>query len=128
MLSYEIEQIIYFRKDGRMQKVESSPRAEAALPRRKPVRAGKLSDEIRIMRTLIRQAVILADDGRSLDELLSILGTVSRASANLATLLTAEKALDESQSAADYVKAALNEIRIEMERKGIDSILTSGLE
>ncbi len=111
-----------------MQKVESSPQAEAALPRRKPVRAGKLSDEIRIMRTLIRQAVILADDGRSLDELLSILGTVSRASANLATLLKAEKALDESQSAADYVKAALNEIRIEMERKGIDSILTSGLE
>lgn len=128
MLSYEIEQIIYFRKDGRMQKVESSPQAEAALPRRKPARAGKLSDEIRIMRTLIRQAVTLADDGRSLDELLSILGTVSRASANLATLLKAEKALDESQSAADYVKAALNEIRIEMERKGIDSILTSGLE
>ncbi|MHB1121069.1 MAG: hypothetical protein ACYC11_13535 [Bellilinea sp.] len=128
MLSYEIEQIIYFRKDGRMQKVESSPQAEAALPRRKPARAGKLSDEIRIMRTLIRQAVTLADDGRSLDELLSILGTVSRASANLATLLKAEKALDESQSASDYVKAALNEIRLDMERRGIDSILTSGLE
>lgn len=128
MLSYEIEQIIYFRKDGRMQEVDSSPQAEAALPRRKPARAGKLSDEIRIMRTLIRQAVTLADDGRSLDELLSILGTVSRASANLATLLKAEKALDESQSASDYVKAALNEIRLDMERRGIDSILTSGLE
>ncbi|MHB8934164.1 MAG: hypothetical protein ACYC6H_11930 [Bellilinea sp.] len=128
MLSYEIEQIIYFRKDGRMQKVDPTPQPEAALPRRKPARAGKLSDEIRIMRTLIRQAVTLADDGRSLDELLSILGTVSRASANLATLLKAEKALDESQSASDYVKAALNEIRLDMERRGIDSILTSGLE
>ncbi|MHB1385377.1 MAG: hypothetical protein ACYDGL_08420 [Bellilinea sp.] len=111
-----------------MQKVDPTPQPEAALPRRKPARAGKLSDEIRIMRTLIRQAVTLADDGRSLDELLSILGTVSRASANLATLLKAEKALDESQSASDYVKAALNEIRLDMERRGIDSILTSGLE
>jgi len=111
-----------------MQKVDSTPQPETAQPRRKPARAGKLSDEIRIMRTLIRQAETLADEGRSLDELLSILGTVSRASANLATLLKAEKALDESQSAADFVKAALNDIRVEMERKGIDSILTSGLE
>ncbi len=103
----------------------SSPQVPA--PRRRAARSGKLSDEIRIMRTLIRQAETLADEGRSLGELLSILGTVSRASANLATLLKAEKALDESQSAADYIKAALNDIREEMERKGIDSILTSGL-
>lgn len=111
-----------------MKKVGTPSPFEAVPPQRKPARSGKLSDEIRIMRMLIRQAETLADEGRSLGELLSILATVSRASANLATLLKAEKALEESQSAADYVKAALNDIREEMERKGIDSILTSGLE
>ena len=110
-----------------MQKVDPTPHSEAEEPRLKPARSGNLSGEIRMVRALIRQAETLADEGRSLGDLLSILETVSRASANLANLLKAEKSLDESQSAADYVKAALHEIRAEMERKGIDSVLTSGL-
>lgn len=109
-----------------MPKVDPTPRPEPEMPGPKRARGGKLSDEIRMVRALIRQAETLADEGRSLGELLSILETVSRASANLAALLKAEKALEESESASDYIKAALNEIRLEMERKGIDSILTSG--
>ena len=110
-----------------MQKVDPTPHSGTEEPRPKPARGGKLSEEIRIVRELIRQARTMLDEARSLEELLSTLDTVSRASANLANLLKAEKALDEGQTAADYVKAALHDIRAEMEREGIDSVLTSGL-
>ena len=110
-----------------MQKVEPAPQAGETGLSRKAARNGKLSDEIRMVRALIRQIDAMAGEGRKLDELLAMLETVSRASSHLATLLKTEKALDENQSASDYVKAALNDIREEMKRKGIDSILTSGL-
>ncbi len=110
-----------------MSKVDSAPNPGAARSNRKPPRSGKLSAEIRLVRTLIRQAVKLTDEGTSPDELLKVLQAVSRASANLAQLLKAEKSLEDSQSGSDYVKAALEEIRADMERKGIDSVLTSGL-
>lgn len=110
-----------------MQKVDPTPQAAADKPRSRPARSGKLSEEIHIVRELIRQARTMLDGARSLEGLLSTLDTVSRASASLANLLKAEKALDEGQTAADYVKAALQDIRAEMEREGIDSILTSGL-
>ena len=110
-----------------MQKVDPTPQSGTAEPRTKLARSGKLSEEIRIVRELIRQARAMLDEAGSLNELLSTLETVSRASSNLANLLKAEKALDEGQTAADYVKAALHDIRAEMEREGIDSVLTSGL-
>jgi len=90
--------------------------------------ATTLSDEIKIVRMLIRQAEKLADGGKQLSEVLKVLETISRASANLAVLLRAERALEESRSSGDYVRAALEEIKAEMEKKGIDSILTSGLD
>ena len=110
-----------------MQRVDPTPQSGTAEPRTKLARSGKLSEEIRIVRELIRQARAMLDEAGSLNELLSTLETVSRASSNLANLLKAEKALDEGQTAADYVKAALHDIRAEMEREGIDSVLTSGL-
>ncbi len=110
-----------------MQKVDPTPQSGKEEPRTRTARSGKLSEEIRIVRELIRQARTMLDEARSLEELLATLDTVSRASANLANLLKAEKALDEGQTAADYVKAALHDIRAEMEREGIDSVLTSGL-
>ena len=110
-----------------MQKVDPTPQSAAEKPHSRRASSGKLSEEIRIVRELIRQARTMLDEARSLEELLSTLDTVSRASASLANLLKAEKALDESQTAADYVKAALHDIRADMEREGIDSVLTSGL-
>lgn len=110
-----------------MQKVDPTSQPETAQPRSKPPKNGKLSDEIRLVRTLIRQAEARANECGSLEELLDTLDTVAKASASLAGLLKTEKALEENESASDYVKAALNEIREEMKRQGIDSILTSGL-
>lgn len=111
-----------------MQKVESPPLVEESRPKNKPARNEKLSDEIRIVRNLIRQIDTMANEGRDVEALLNVLSTVSRACASLASLLRAEKALEENQSASDYIKAALSDIREDMKRKGIDSILTSGLE
>jgi Rad3-related DNA helicase len=88
----------------------------------------KLADEIKIVRMLIRQAEKKADEGNDLADVLKVLETISRASANLAALLKAERALEETRSSGEYVRAALEEIKADMQKKGIDSILTSGLD
>ncbi|MRR29878.1 hypothetical protein EG834_06065 [bacterium] len=110
-----------------MQQVDPPSQAEENEASSKPARNGKLSDEIRIVRNLIRQIDTMAKEGRDVEALLNVLSTVSRACASLASLLRAERALEENQSASDYIKAALSDIREDMKRKGIDSILTSGL-
>ncbi len=99
-----------------------------AKPRGRKPKAEKLSDEIRIVRELIHMTQAKADAGKPLNELLPVLETVSRACANLAALLKAEHSLEDDESAGDYVRAALEEIRTEMEENGIDTVLTSGLE
>lgn len=111
-----------------MQKVEPPPREEESGSKNKPARNEKLTDEIRIVRNLIRQIDTMASEGRDVEVLLNVLGTVSRACASLASLLRAEKALEGNRSGTDYIRAALNDIREDMKRKGIDSILTSGLD
>ncbi len=111
-----------------MQKVEPPPQEEESRPKNKPARNEKLTDEIRIVRSLIRQIDTMASEGRDVEVLLNVLSTVSRACASLASMLRAEKALEENQSGTDYIRAALNNIREDMKRKGIDSILTSGLD
>jgi len=110
-----------------MQKADPNPAPEPAEPHRKPARDSKLTGEIRLVRAMIRQSSAKTNEVKDTAELLSILETVARASSHLATMLRTEKALDEGQTAADYVRAALNDIRAEMEREGIDSVLTSGL-
>lgn len=110
-----------------MSKVDPGSPADSGEARRRPARGSKLSEEIRIVRAMIRQAQSMTNEASDTGELLSVLETVSRACTSLATMLKTEKALDESQTAADYVKAALDEIRAEMELEGIDSVLTSGL-
>ncbi len=111
-----------------MQKVDPPPPVEESRPKNKPARNEKLTDEIRIVRSLIRQIDTMASEGRDVEVLLNVLSIVSRACASLASLLRAEKALEENQSGTDYIRAALNDIREDMKRKGIDSILTSGLD
>ena len=110
-----------------MQQVEPPPQAEEDGSKNKPARNGKLSDEIRMVRALIRTIESMASEDDGLEKMLNVLSTVSRACASLASLLRAERALEENQSASDYIKAALSDIREDMKRKGIDSILTSGL-
>lgn len=122
MLLFEIEQLLYFRKDGAMHKVDP-----ASQQQEKPPKDTKLSAEIRLVRTLICQTESRASECGSLEELLNVLDSVAKASAHLGGLLKTEKALEDGESMSDYVKAALDEIREEMKRQGIDSILTSGL-
>ncbi len=94
-----------------------------------PASRRDLSEEIRIVRMLIRQAERKINNGDSLDRVLTSLRTIARASTNLAALLKAEKALgEEHDTSAEDVRAALAEIKADMEKKGIDSILTSGLD
>lgn len=95
---------------------------------RREKNGGKLSEEIRMVRHLINRAQTMANEGTPLKEMLSVLETVARASTHLANLLKTEKLLEEEQSAGELVRAALAEIRAEMDANGIDSILTSGLE
>ncbi|HWR66508.1 MAG TPA: hypothetical protein VN364_10340 [Bellilinea sp.] len=111
-----------------MQKVEPPPQEAESRPKNKPARNEKLSDEIRLVRSLIRTIDGMASQDDGLEKMLNVLSTVSRACASLASLLRAEKALEENQSGTDYIRAALNNIREDMKRKGIDSILTSGLD
>ena len=110
-----------------MQKVDPAPSTEENGPGRKPARGEKLSEEIRIVRKLISMINRMISEDKGLDKMLEVLDTVSRSSANLASLLRAEKALEENQTASDYLKSALADIREDMKRNGIDSILTSGL-
>lgn len=110
-----------------MLQVEPPPQVEEEGSKNKPARNGKLADEIRIVRALIRTIESMASEDDGLEKMLNVLSTVSRACASLASLLRAERALEENQSASDYIKAALSDIREDMKRKGIDSILTSGL-
>jgi hypothetical protein len=89
----------------------------ADLPAPRPRRGGgALSGEIRVLRALMRRVGSLADEGRSLDEMLSILETLARASAHLATLLKAEQQLESGQSVGALLNQALDEIIAEMRR------------
>jgi len=93
--------------------------ALANLPLPRPRRGGgALSGEIRILRALMRRVGSLADEGRSLDEMLSILETLARASAHLATLLKAEQQLESGQPVGALLSQALDEIIAEMRRNG----------
>ncbi len=101
--------------------------ARKARRRRAAPPASDLANEIEVVRKLIREAQELAAQDASLDTVLATLGTISRASANLANLLKAERDLRANESTADYIRAALEEIRIDTEEKGVDSVLISGL-
>lgn len=102
-------------------------RPKRSRARHKSPHASDLTNEIEVVRRLIHDAQELAAQDCSLDTVLATLGTISRASAHLATLLKAERDLREDESTADYIRAALEEIRVDMEEKGVDSVLISGL-
>jgi hypothetical protein len=73
-----------------------------------------LEDEIRMIRLIIRRVLNLADEGRSLDEVLKVLDTVGRASTRLAGLLKAADALDKKQGLAAALSQAISEVTEEL--------------
>ena len=69
-----------------------------------------LQDEIRMLRLIIRRVMNLADEGRSLGEVLHVLDTVGRASTRLAGLLKAANELDKKAGLQEALSQALSEI------------------
>jgi hypothetical protein len=73
-----------------------------------------LQDEIRMIRLIIRRVLSLADEGRSLAEVMRVLDTVGRASTRLANLIKAAEALDKKQGVSEALSQALSEITEEL--------------
>ncbi len=105
----------------------TAPPSTKTTRRRQTSAKTPLSQEIRLVRLLIREAKLKVDQADSLDELLKTLKTVSEASDHLARILKANRELGEGDSTADDTHAAIQSIAAELKEKGIQSILTSGL-
>ncbi len=73
-----------------------------------------LQDEILMLRAMMRRIKALADEGRSLPELLSVLKVLGLASTRLVTLLKAERALAEDQDLAAALSQALSQVTKEL--------------
>jgi hypothetical protein len=108
------------------QPAPNSPAQSNSLRRKAGVK-NPLSQEIRLVRLLIREAKLKVDEAGSLDELLKTLKAVSEASDHLARILKASRELGEGDSSGDETRAAIQSIAAELKQKGIQSILTSGL-
>ncbi|HHY88990.1 MAG TPA: hypothetical protein GYA06_08740 [Chloroflexi bacterium] len=68
-----------------------------------------LTEEIAMLRVVLRRVMALADEGRPLPELLRIAETLGKAATRLATLLKAERQLGQGE-----VTSALDEVLEEM--------------
>jgi len=99
---------------------------KASRPRQTVVK-NPLSQEIRLVRLLIREAKSRVDQADSLDELLKTLKAVSEASDRLARILKTNRELSERDSSEGDTLDAIRELTAELKEKGIQSILTSGL-
>lgn len=66
------------------------------------------------MQDLMQRIVALADEGKSLKELLQILDTVGRTSNRLSMLLKNQKALNSGDNLAEFLNQALAEVVQEM--------------
>jgi hypothetical protein len=85
---------------------------------RRPERAEEappedLRDEIELLRVIIRRVSLLADEGRTLEELLRVLNTTSIACTRLAGLIKAQHSLEEDSGTAlsEALKAVLSDMR-----------------
>ncbi len=73
-----------------------------------------LHSAVTIMQDLLLRVVALADEGKSLKELLQILDTVGKTSNRLSTLLKNQKQLTGGENLADFLNQALAEVVQEM--------------
>jgi hypothetical protein len=87
------------------------PSARIALPPEAPNKSGPpgLSDEISMLREIIRRVNAMADDGSSLEQMLKVLEGMSMSSARLATLLKVQAQIESSQGAESELSAALRQ-------------------
>ena len=99
--------------------MENTPKAPT--PTRTARRAPKaaradLTDEIKMLRAIMRRVTALVDEGRTLPELLRILDTIGKASFHVAGLLRTEQQLsDGAQTSAETLNRALAEVIRDME-------------
>ncbi len=73
-----------------------------------------LHSTVTIMQDLLPRVITLADEGKSLRDLLQILETVGKTSNRLSTLLKNQKALDGDGDLADFLNQALADVVREM--------------
>ncbi|MCC6147308.1 MAG: hypothetical protein IT308_07035 [Anaerolineaceae bacterium] len=81
--------------------------------------AAILRDEITMLRAMIRRVTALADDGRSLEELLHVLDTLGSASSRVARLLKAEHDfMQQTEDIGALLNQALGEVIETLKREG----------
>ncbi|MBN2047764.1 MAG: hypothetical protein JW750_07985 [Anaerolineaceae bacterium] len=73
-----------------------------------------LFDEIHMIRGIMQRVMALADEGRTLPELLRVLDTLSMASTRLATLLKTDAQFSKQEDVAAALNLALAELLDEM--------------
>ncbi|NPV77512.1 MAG: hypothetical protein HPY59_14220 [Anaerolineae bacterium] len=102
----------------------SSPRRKRAcrpreLRQEAPPPMAILQDEIQMLRSVMRRVIALADEGRSLEELLHVLDTLSSAAARLARLLKAEQDFSkETEDIGEILNQALGEVIETLKKEG----------
>ena len=75
--------------------------------------------EIQMLRSVMRRVIALADEGRSLEELLHVLDTLSSASDRLARLLKAEQHFSkETENIGEILNQALGEVIETLKKEG----------
>lgn len=78
-----------------------------------------LRGEIQMLRSVMRRVIALADEGRSLEELLHVLDTLSSASDRLARLLKAEQHFSkETENIGEILNQALGEVIETLKKEG----------
>jgi hypothetical protein len=83
-----------------------------------------LQTGVSMLQSLLPRVIELADEGKSLKELLQILDTVGKTSSRLSTLIKNQKQLSGGENLADFLNQALAEVVQELgdnsgRRKGI---------
>jgi hypothetical protein len=69
-----------------------------------------LYSAVSILQSLLPRVVELADEGKSLKELLQILDTVGKTSSRLSVLLKSQKQMTGGENLADFLNQALAEV------------------
>jgi hypothetical protein len=72
--------------------------------------AEALHSAVSMLQCLLPRVVELADEGKSLKELLQILDTVGKTSSRLSTLLKTQKQMTGGENLADFLNQALAEV------------------
>lgn len=92
---------------------KSKTRHTSAPPQKETIEdsaAEALHSAVSMLQCLLPRVVELADEGKSLKELLQILDTVGKTSSRLSSLLKTQKQLTGGENLADFLNQALAEV------------------